>query len=112
MKAFRFKFGITTVIMVINRGITFYLTRKIIKKYKDLVFRVFPCVGFREARLLLGKGYEMRILQHCSDTELHDVAITHDGVLDLNNGIIDSMRLSISSAEVERLMDKAQRKEW
>lgn len=112
MKAFRFKFGITTVIIVVNRGITFYLTRKIIKKYKDLVFRVSTCVGFREARLLLGKGYEMRILRNCSDTDLHDVAITHDGVLDLSNGIIDRMRLSITCAEVEKLMGKAQRKEW
>lgn len=31
MKAFKFKFGITTVVM------TLYLTKKVIKKYKDLV---------------------------------------------------------------------------
>lgn len=112
MNVFKFKFGLTTFIMVVMCGITLYRTRKVIKKYKDLVFRASECAGYVEARLLLGKGYEMRILRNCSDTDLHDVAITHDGVLDLSNGIIDSMRLSISSAEVEKLMGKAQRKEW
>ena len=28
MKVFKFKFGITTVIMVVKRGITLYLTKK------------------------------------------------------------------------------------
>ena len=112
MKVFRFKFGITTIIMVVKSGIILYMSRKVIKKYKDLVFRVSPCKGFREARLLLGQGYEMRILRHCSDANLHDAVITHNGVLDLKNGVIDKMRISITSAEVEKLMDKAQRKEW
>ena len=105
MKAFKFKIGITTVVM------TLYLTKKVIKKYKDLVFRVSPSVGFREARLLLGNGYEMRILQY-PNADLHDVAITHNGVLDLKNGVIDKMRMSITGDEVEKLMIKAQRKEW
>ncbi len=111
MKVFKFKFGITTVIMVVKRGITLYLTKKIIKRYKDLVFRVSPCVGFREARLMLGNGYEMRVLQN-PNTNLHDAAITHNGVLDLKNGVIDKMRMSITCDEVEKLMIKAQRKEW
>lgn len=35
MRAFRFKFGITTIIMVVKRGITFYSTKKTVKKYKE-----------------------------------------------------------------------------
>lgn len=111
MKVFKVRFRIYTFIIVIKRGITIYCSKKIIKKYNDLMFRVSPFRGFREARLMLGKGYEMRILQN-PNTNLHDAAITHNGVLDLKNGVIDKMRMSITCDEVEKLMIKAQRKEW
>lgn len=35
MRAFGFKFGIITIIMVVKRGITFYSTKKTVKKYKE-----------------------------------------------------------------------------
>ena len=53
----------------------------------------------------------LRILQN-PNADLFDAAITHNGVLDLKNGVIDKMRMSITCDEVEKLMIKAQRKEW
>lgn len=49
MKVFRFKFGITTVIMVVKRGITLYLTKKIIKRLR-ILFLEFHHVWVLEKR--------------------------------------------------------------